>query len=420
MNASAVGAKNNLSIRVFIMKSLIIQIILSTIVCTHLIAAGVVPVVEECDHKLKPNESRRIMHATVMDNQVLLITRESESQWDFVGIGCFTFDQNNQLRDVRTYRLKKRSESNDLFHSIYAFGQDRDIVLGGQTATFRPPANYLWFSALTGVTIKHPELIMQDADYSLDKWWLLKVGKSWKLFILKERLLETKDSEIGLEWQGGWLHCYNLDDTNKPRLEAVARIENDVFRTYWVECAADGNDVYIWQTICKKGEFRERTLRVARWRSHRKLDWTVYQTKPQVYFAVDHYHGSTALVIEWAEKNRFKLGLLNSQISLARASVPEMTMTKIGSFQAHDVGAGFQLMRTKDSSYPWAGLIAPQTNNKMFLVRITDEYKAVTKVLTKPFEIRDVELVNKGTELYLFRVFKDNITLTPVEDFWTK
>jgi hypothetical protein len=56
----------------------------------------------------------------------------------------------------------------------------------------------------------------------------------------------------------------------------------------------------------------------------------------------------------------------------------------------------------------------------MLLLRATNQYEAVSAVLPKPFNVTDVALVSKGTELHLFHLTKDKITLTKVKDFWTK
>jgi len=236
-------------------KPLQIQILLSLIVCHNSIASITGPVVEERDHIFKPNESRKIINATVKDDKILLLTRESDVDQGFVG--CFTFGQHRLLQNAYTFLLKKRPESIDSILHIYAFGQDRNIILGGITSTHsRSSIDYLWFNEPRGTVFTKPKLILQDRTDSLGKWWLLKVGKSRKLFILKQRLLRSK-SVFGLERQKGWLHCYNLDDINKPKLEGVTRIDSNEFDFSSVECAADKNkDVYIWQTIHKKGKFK--------------------------------------------------------------------------------------------------------------------------------------------------------------------
>ncbi len=386
--------------------------LLPLIICTNSISSTVIPVLEECDHTFKSNGSRTIMNAVVKDDKILLLTRESDVDPGF--FGCFTFCQKGLLQNANTFLLKKRPESTDLISHVYAFGQGPNIVLGGITTVLRSSIDYLWFIEPRGTVFTKPKLILQNRTDSLGKWWLLKVGKSRKLFILKERLLRSK-SVSGLERQNGWLHCYNLDEIDKPKLEGVTRIDSNEFDFSSVECAADKNkDVYIWQTIHKKGKFKKRTLRVARWRSNGKLDWTIFQTRPQVYFAVDHSAGSIALVIELVEKSLFMSRVPDSRISLAKAGTPEIN--KIGSVPGDRAMLRFQLLKTKDNRYPWAGLVAPLTNDKMFLFRITDKYESSSTILPKPFEIKDVALVTKGSELHLFQVSKDKITLTKVED----
>jgi hypothetical protein len=395
------------------MKVFLIQILLPLIVCINSIASTVVPIVEECDDTFKPNESRRIINAAVKEDKILLFTHESERVPVFVG--CFTFGQHGLLQNAHTFLLKGRPESIDSILDIYAFGQGLDIVLGGITSTHHPSIDYLWFTEPGGAVFTKPKLILQDRTDSLGKWWLLKVGKSRKLFILKSRILRSKDLASGLERQNGWLHCYNLDEIDKPKLEGVTRIDSNEYDSSWVECAADKNkEVYIWQTIHKKGEFRKNTLRVARWRSDGKLDWTICQTRPLVFFAVDHSAGSIALVIELVEMSQSMSMVPDSHISLAKAGTPKIN--KIGFVPGDRAMLRLQLMKTKDNSYPWAGLVAPMTNDKMFLFRVTDQYEPSSTILPKPFEIIDVALVTKGSELHLFRVTKDKITLTRLED----
>ena len=225
------------------MKPLLIQILLPLIVCINSISSTVVPIVEECDDTFKPNESRRIINAAVKDDKILLFTHESELDMGFVGY--FEFDQHGLLQNSHTFLLKKGSEFTDSMYHVNSFGQERNIVLGGITSTHHPSIDYLWFTEPRGSVFTKPKLILQDRTDSLGKWWLLKVGKSRKLFILKQRLLRSK-SVFGLERQKGWLHCYNLDDINKPKLEGVTRIDSNEFDFSSVECAADKNkEVYI-------------------------------------------------------------------------------------------------------------------------------------------------------------------------------
>ena len=400
------------------MKVFLIQFLLTLlIVCINSISSTVVPIVEECDHTFKPNKSRRIINAAVKEDKILLLTRESELDMGFVGY--FEFDQHGLLQNAHTFLLKKGSEFTDSMYHVNSFGQERNIVLGGITSTHHPFINYLWFTEPRGAVFTKHKLILQDCTDFLDKWWLLKVGKSRKLFILKKRLLRSKDLASGLERQNGWFHCYNLDEIDKPKLEGVTRIDSNEYDSSWVECAADKNkEVYIWQTIHKKGEFRKNTLRVARWRSDGKLDWTICQTRPLVFFAVDHSAGSIALVIELVEMSQSMSMVPDSHISLVKAGTPKIN--KIGFVPGDRAMLRFQLMKTKDNSYPWAGLVAPMTNDKMFLFRVTDQYEPSSTILPKPFEIRDVAMVTKGSELHLFRVTKDKITLTKLEDLHTE
>jgi hypothetical protein len=380
-------------------------------------ATAVVPVVQEREHTFQPNGSRTVMHVAVQGDNVLLITRESGVEPELVG--CFRFGCTYRLQDTRIFRLKQREATDTSF--LYAFGQGQDTVIVGKTTafSFSPTCHYMWVTKPSGTSLSQPRLVVQDKKCLPHKWWLLNVGKGRKLFVLKRKYLAPPDAESDPKSEDGWLHCYNLTNGDRAELESFVRIESDTTKSYWVECAAFRDDVYIWQTIHHKDEFSERKLRVAQWPCDGKLHWTTYQTTPQVSFAVDHSDGSTALVMEQLVSAPSEAGVRKSDIdiSFARAGFPKLT--KIGSFPGHGMLRS-QLLRTTNKSYPWAGLVAPFMNSEMLILRATDQYKAVSGILARPFDIRDIALLSKGDELLLFRVSRDKISLKKVQDFWTK
>jgi hypothetical protein len=313
------------------MKLLLAQILLTLPVCTDLAPSEPAIALEQIESTFKPTSARRIMHSAIDRDKILLMTREYTSEGDY--FGCFTFDENNKLQDTRIFRLKKHKPT-ALCLDLYAFGRAGDVTFGGISTIFHPREDYLWFTQMTKPAVKQPQVILRDKTDSLGQWWLLKVGKSKKLFILKSKVFPSKDPETALKGEDGLLHCYNLDNPDKPELEGVTRIENDTTRSLGVECAGGSREVYIWQTTYKEGELlSKRTLRVARWRSDGKLEWITYETAPLVHFVVDYSDGSTALVIEPLEKIPSEEGLPKSEISLVKANSSEIT--KVGTFAGH-------------------------------------------------------------------------------------
>lgn len=399
------------------MKPFMLSVLLVT-AFSNLMASGGVPIIEQVGDTFAPNDSRRIVHSTAIGDTVRLITHESEQ--DLGHFGYFTFNENRELYEARIFHLKGRSDFPDVVLYLCAFGRGKNTVLGGVTSTFLPLSSSLWLSRCEDSNPKQPELILRnsgEAEY-LDRWWILNVGKSRKLLLLKAKRIENDQPNTPSEWQAGWLHCYNLEQMDNPKSEGVVCILDAESASYRVECAAEGNEIYIWQTIYKKPDFGKQTLRVSSWSTDGALDWLVYKTKPQVYFTVDYDHGSTALVFEMGKRKHSVPGFTDSHIYLAKAGMPKMS--HIGSLPAVDLAVGFQLIRTEQDTYPWAGLVAPLTIDTMFLFRADDRRAAVSKLIPKSFETLSVGLVDKGEQLQLISVMKNEITLNILEDFWTK
>ncbi|MHC4867832.1 MAG: hypothetical protein ACYTEX_27490 [Planctomycetota bacterium] len=345
----------------------------------------------------KSNNLRRIVHAAPVGKKISLITQESPIDMGLVA--CFTFHLNGELDEVGTYRIKPTQEHFSVIN-VYGFRAGEELMLGAVDPVWQ--ANRFFLGRVRdGLSLEQPRVVLQEKGDSLAKWWLLTVSGGQKLFFLKSRFVDPEPLDGSAEREKGWLHCYNVDKMHQAMLEGVTRLEDATTGSYWVECAgAAGGEPYIWQTTYKQPDYLgRRTLRVARWSSG-KLEWTSYQTGPQIHFAVDHSDGSTALILEFVKKKLLEPALPRSDLFLVGASDP--TVKKVGSLEG-DGCLRLQLLRIEDSKYPWAGLLLSSTAERLLLIRATESHEAVSTELPRPFEVVDAYLVSKGEQLYLFR-----------------